>query len=99
MADVVTALYPDIDTARVAAEDLIAAGLPANRVRVAGAEKIGTYQVEVDVRDPDEALNVRVFLGQDGAEKVGERFTGRFDSGSEFETPTQSSIPPVPFTP
>ena len=69
----VNAFYSDLDRARIAAEDVRAAGIPAGLIVVAAGLSEGSGRVEVAARSFDEAINVQAFLQEDGANDVGIR--------------------------
>ena len=90
----VEAFYKSVDKARLAAEDLRDSGIPAGNIVIVSPED--DPRVEVAVRNFDEAINVQTFLREDGAASA-EILS--FPGVEEDETPTQGTIPSVPFVP
>lgn len=97
MSHRIDAFYSDREKARLAAEDLRGAGIPAERILVAEGLTAGSGRIEVAARDLDEAINVRTFLQEDGANSVELRESPVPEPGDA--TPTRGTIPSVPFTP
>lgn len=70
MSHRVIALYNDRDKARLAQGDVLSVGIDASNVRLAEGLSEGSGRVEVRARNMDQAINVRSFLEQDGADSV-----------------------------
>lgn len=89
MAHLVSALYHDREKARLAAGDLISAGVLPGSIVLADGLQSGSGRLEVYARDMDHAIDVRSYLEQDGAHSVEIRH-------GTSEAPTLDTIPTVP---
>ena len=89
MAHLVSALYHDRQKARLAAGDLISAGVLPESIVVADGLQLGSGRLEVYARDMDHAIDVRSYLEQDGAHSVEIRH-------GTSEVPAVETIPQVP---
>ena len=70
MSHRVIGLYHHRDKAHLALGDLQATGLTADRIRYAEGLTEGSGRIEVEAKDLDQAIDVRTFLEQDGADSV-----------------------------
>ena len=81
----VTALYRDAEKARLARGDLIVAGVRPDAVALVDD------RIEVQARDMDQAIDVRAYLEQDGAD--GATIHGGADAPGEDTMPAVPAVP------